>query len=220
MQEARHNLDARKSEIGKEVLRLFSLVKQAMSQSAQCLGGQDAQVCKAVVETDPEINDAEHRIEQDCLLAIALHQPVARDLREIVAATRIAGELERIGDYAADSAGIVLQMDGSDLSAAGVAGVLEVSGLCVQMLDEVMAAYLHEDAARARQAARLDDEIDSRHARLVKTLFGAMQSSPALVPDASRMLWISHNLERCADRATNIAEQVVFMLEAQAVELD
>ena len=68
-----------------------------------------------------------------------------------------------VGDYAADSAGIVLQMDGSDLSAAGVTGVLEVSGLCVQMLDEVLAAYLQKDAARARQAARLDDEIDSRH---------------------------------------------------------
>ena len=78
---------------------------------------------------------------------------VPEEAGDLVAATRIAGELERIGDYAADSAGIVLQMDGSDMYAAGLAEVLEVSGLCQQMLDEVLAAYLQKDAARARQAA-------------------------------------------------------------------
>jgi phosphate transport system protein len=183
-------------------------------------GRQEKDVCRAIVESDSKINQGQHQVEQDCLLAIALHQPVAHDLREIVAAGRIAGELERAGDYAADIAAIILQTDGSDLSKVGVAEVLELSHICVRMLDEVITAYLQKDAENAKRVARMDDEIDAGHGRLVQKLFAAMQASPDLVPDASRMLWISHILERCGDRATNIAEQVVFMLEAEVTELD
>jgi phosphate transport system protein len=88
------------------------------------------------------------------------------------------------------------------------------------MLDEVLAAYLDKDADKARKAAALDEQLDAEQANLIETLFGVMQSSPVTVPNASRMLWISHNLEHCGDRATNIAEHVVFMLEAEVVELD
>jgi phosphate transport system protein len=220
MTEARHNLDVRKSEIEKDVLRLFSRVKDAMDQAVECLTASDTAACSAVVERDAEINEDQRRIEQDCLLAIALHQPVARDLREIVTANRIAVELERIGDYAADSAAIVMQMEGRDLSRVGVADVLKLSYMCIRVLDEVLTAYLQKDAENAKKAARMDDEIDAWHAKLVDSLFSTMQENPGLVPDASRMLWISHNLERCGDRATNIAEQVVFMLDAEVVELD
>jgi phosphate transport system protein len=220
MLESRHTLVARKTEIEKDLVRLFSRVKNAMEQAIECLNVCDKDVCRAIVESDSKINQGQHQVEQDCLLAIALHQPVAHDLREIVAAGRIAGELERAGDYAADIAAIILQTDGSDLSKVGVAEVLELSHICVRMLDEVITAYLQKDAENAKRVARMDDEIDAGHERLVQKLFAAMQASPDLVPDGSRMLWISHILERCGDRATNIAEQVVFMLEAEVTELD
>lgn len=102
MLESRHTLVARKTEIEKDLVRLFSRVKNAMEQAIECLNVCDKDVCRAMVESDSKINQGQHQVEQDCLLAIALHQPVAHDLREIVAASRIAGELERAGDYAAD----------------------------------------------------------------------------------------------------------------------
>jgi phosphate transport system protein len=220
MSKARHILDHKKKQIEDNLLDLVDQVKAAMSQAVDCLTVVDKAVCESIIETDPQINENRRLIEQDCLTAIALHQPVAHDLREIVAATRIAGELERAGDYASDIASIVMQMDGTDLSKVGLEDVLKLASLCTGMLDEVLAAYIQRDVEKAKQAAKLDDEIDAEHANLIEKLFSIMQSDPEQVPNASRMLWISHNLERCADRGTNIAEQIVFMLKAEVVELD
>ncbi len=220
MPKARHILDNKKKQIEENLDGLVDQVKNAMNRAVACLSSGDRAVCNAIIENDPQINQNRRLIEQDCLMAIALHQPVAHDLREIVAAARVAEELERAGDYASDIASIVMQMDGSDLSKVGLQDVLKLSSLCTRMLDEVLAAYQQKDAEKARQAAKMDDEIDTEQANLIERLFTIMQTDPVQVPNASRMLWISHNLERCADRGTNIAEQIVFMLEAEVVELD
>ena len=220
MVKTRHVLDAKKKQIEDNLLNLVTQVKDAMEQAVICLSKGDQGVCATVVENDPEINQNRRLIEHDCLTAIALHQPVAHDLREIVAASGIAGELERTADYASDIATIVMQMDDTDLADVGVEGVLKMSSLAARMLDEVIAAYIERDAQKAKLVAQLDDEVDAEQARLIQELFAVMQSQPEQIPNASRLLWISHNLERCGDRATNIAEQVVFMMEAKTVELD
>lgn len=220
MQETRHAMDTRIRQIEENLLGLFTQVRNAMEQASTCLASSNIADCSSIVEHDQDINRSRTRIEEDCLLAIALHQPVAHDLREIVAAMRIAGELERMGDYASDIATIIMQMKDADLTKIAGTDVLKLSGLCVDMLNQVLAAYWEKDAEKARQAARLDDDIDTAQENLISGLFSTMQSSPDLVPGASRMLWISHNIERCGDRATNIAEQIVFMLEAEVIELD
>jgi phosphate transport system protein len=220
MLKARRVLDAKKKQIEDNLLSLVDQVKDAMQQSVVCLNSGDESVCSTIVGRDSQINEKRRLIEHDCFTVIALHQPVAHDLREIVAAIRIAGELERIGDYASDNASIIMQMDGSDLTEVGIENVLKMSSLSTRMLDEVFATYLQRDAEKARKTAEMDDEIDAEQAKLIEKLFACMQSAPGQVPNASRMLWISHNLERCGDRVTNIAEQVVFMLEAEVVELD
>lgn len=220
MLKARHLLDVKKKQIEDNLVSLANQVKEAMEQAVMCLRTGDKTVCSAIIAGDEQINESRRLIEHDCLLAIALHQPVAHDLREIAAASRIAGELERTADYASDIAAINLQMDGADLSEIGVDSVLKMASLSAHMLDEVIKAYLHRDAKKAKKAAAIDDEIDTEQANLIGELFTVMQSRPAHVPNASRVLWVSHNLERCGDRATNIAEQVVFMLEAKVVELD
>ena len=220
MLKARHILDVKKKQIETQVNDLATQVKCAIDQAITCLAGSDKALCKAVVENDSLINEKRRLIEQDCVLAIALHQPVAHDLREIVAATRIAEELERTADYAADIAAIVKHIDQADLSEIGLENILKMSSLATRMLDEVTIAFLRRDSGQAKQAASLDDEVDAEQEKVIEQLFAIMQANPSLVPNASRMLWISHNLERCGDRATNIAEQVVFMLEAKVVELD
>jgi phosphate transport system protein len=220
MLKARHILDVKKKQIETQVNDLATQVKCAIDQAITCLAGSDKALCKAVVENDSLINEKRRLIEQDCVLAIALHQPVAHDLREIVAATRIAEELERTADYAADIAAIVKHIDQADLSEIGLENILKMSSLATRMLDEVTTAFLRRDSGQAKQAASMDDEVDAEQEKVIEQLFAIMQANPSLVPNASRMLWISHNLERCGDRATNIAEQVVFMLEAKVVELD
>ena len=220
MIEARHTLVARKTQIDNCLLDLFSRVMEAMDQALSCLADGDRTVCRTIIEGDAGINNCRCLIERDCLTTIALHQPVASDLREVIAASRVAGELERMGDYASDIASIVMQMDNAGQSETGTVDVLKISRLCARMLDEVQAAYRQKDAGKAKESAKLDDVIDSAHANLVNRLFSTMQSSPGLVPDASRTLWISHILERYADHATNIAEQVVFMTEGELVELN
>jgi phosphate transport system protein len=220
MSKTRRVLDTKKKQIEDNLFSLAAQVRDAIQQSVVCLSSGEKAVCNKITEHDSQINEKRRLIEHDCFTVIALHQPVSHDLREIVAATRIAGELERIGDYASDNASIVMQMDGTELTAIGMENVLKMSSLSTRMLDEVLGAYLERNAEKAKEAAKIDDDIDAEQAELIEKLFARMQSAPDQVPNASRMLWISHNLERCGDRVTNIAEQVVFMLEAEVVELD
>jgi len=220
MPESRHALVVKKQQIEKTLLDLFTAVEDAMGQAMSCLTGENKALCQPVIEHDAEINRGRYLVEMECLTAIALHQLVADDLHDVVAATRIAGDLERIGDYASDIASISLQMTDIDLSEVGITDLLKMSSLCNKMMRAILAAYRDKDAESAKMAARMDDDIDTEQAKLIQMLFSKMQSRPDLVPDASRMLWISHLLERYGDHLTNIAEQVVFATEAKVVELD
>ena len=194
--------------VRKQVADMAILVETATRNAMHALQTGNNKLASATIIADHEINRSMRHIDDLCHKFIALHLPTAGHLRMLSSIIRANIELERIGDYAADSAAIVMQMEGRDLSRVGVADVLKLSYMCIRMLDEVLTAYLQKDAENAKKAARMDDEIDAWHAKLVDSLFSTMQENPGLVPDASRMLWISHNLERCADRGTNIAEQI------------
>jgi phosphate transport system protein len=220
MPEVRHALVVKKEQIEKNLIDLFTSVADAMVQAMSCLTSENKASCNAIIEHDAEINRGRYLVERECLTTIALHQLVAHDLREVVAATRIAADLERIGDYASDIASIALQMTDIDPSEVGITDLLEMSSLCKKMMDAVLAAYRDKDTERAKMAAKMDDDIDAEQAKLIQMLFSRMQSKPALVPDASRMLWISHLLERYGDHLTNIVEQIVFANEGNVVELD
>ena len=220
MPESRHALLLKKKQIEENLIDLFTAVADAMNQAMSCLAGGDKASCHAIIEHDAEINRRRHHVEQECLTAIALHQLVANDLRDVVAATRIAADLERIGDYASDIASISLQMTGVDLAEIGGRDLSRMSSLCNTMMVSVLAAYRDKDTEKAKMAAEMDDDIDAEQAKLIQMLFSTMQSRPALVPDASRMLWISHLFERYGDHLTNIAEQILFAIEGKVVELD
>ena len=220
MPEIRHALVVKKEQIEKTLVDLFTSVADAMDQAMSCLTSEDKASCNAIIEHDAEINRGRYLVERECLTTIALHQLVAHDLREVVAATRIAADLERIGDYASDIASISLQMTDTDLSEIGITDLLVMSSLCNQMLVAILAAYRDKNTERAKIAAKMDDDIDAEQEKLIQRLFSRMQSTPALVPDASRMLWISHLLERYGDHLTNIVEQIVFANEGKVVELD
>jgi phosphate transport system protein len=125
-----------------------------------------------------------------------------------------------MGDYASDIAASILRMDEASLDNVGLALVLDMSLACRRMLMDAMQAHQAGDASLARQVGAMDNQLDALMSAMVSLVMEAMRGSPALVNNGSRMLWIAHNLERCGDRATNIAEQVVFRVEGTLTELD
>lgn len=220
MHESRHILDIKKKQIEANLGTLFHQVKNAIVESMDCLTSRDLNECESLVRHDINLNELRRIIEQDCLVAIASQQPVAHDLRDIVADMRMAAELERMGDYASDIASSIQRMDGASLDSVGLQEVLEMSVLCLRMLTDVMTAHQTGDAHLARQVGAMDDQLDDHMKQMVNSVMAAMRSDPGLVNNGSLMLWAAHNLERCGDRATNIAEQILFRVEGSIEELD
>lgn len=220
MHEFHNILDSKKRQIEANIESLFDDVRDAMDNAVRCLFKQDIAVCESLLRDDARLNGKRRLIEQDCLVAIASQQPVANDLRDIVADMRIAGELERMGDYASDIAACIMKMDSTALEHLGLLDIQTMAGLCQQMLSYVKRAHREADAEQARRVQPLDDELDLRLSKIVNLVMEAMRADPANVHNGSRMLWIAHNIERCGDRATNIAEQVVFRVQGEIVELD
>ncbi len=220
MQETRHILDVRKASIQADITSLFGEVREVLAWAMGCLASRDQAECARLVEHDAQLNAKRRAIEHQCLATIASQQPVAHDLRDLIADMRIASELERMGDYASDISASVMELDAADLGRAGLEQVKAMFGMCQQMLGDVLASYRGADAGLARQAAAMDDALDERLRHMIAEVMAAMRADPAMVDNGSRMLWIAHNLERCGDRATNIAEQVVFRVEGEEVDLD
>jgi phosphate transport system protein len=220
MHDSHHILDIKKKQIELNLDKLFQQVKNAIAKSMNCLTRHDLQECENLVEGDMAVNELRRIIEQDCLVAIASQQPVANDLRDIVADMRMAAELERMGDYASDIAASVERMDSASLDSVGLQEVLDMALLCQRMLTDVVAAHQNADADLAHKVGAMDDQLDASMARMVNLVMAAMRANPEFVNNGSRMLWIAHNLERCGDRATNIAEQVIFSVEGKVEELN
>lgn len=217
--ESRHMLEVKKHQIDANLLSLSVDVGNAIDAAVKCLVKKDQSVCEDLIRQDIMLNEKRRMIEQDCLVAIASQQPVAHDLRDIVADMRIASELERMGDYAGDIAASILGMDDDDLAGLGLLDIQRMAGLSQQMLSHAMRAHQAGDSQQARRVGASDDELDGMLHKLVDQLMEAMRTDPKHVHNGSRMLWIAHNLERCGDRATNIAEQVVFRIEGIEIEL-
>lgn len=216
----RHILEARKRQIEDALARLFDDVVKALDLAVKCMVKMDVAVCEALIRSDVTLNEQRRLVEQDCLVAIASQQPMASDLRDIIADMRMASELERMGDYAVDIAASVLELDQTGIDADWLLTIQRMSSLAQEMLYHAMRAHQSDDAALARRVGASDDTLDGLLAGLVATLMQVMQADPSKVQNASRVLWIAHNLERYGDRATNIAEQVIFRVEGNVVDLD
>lgn len=218
--ETHHILDAKKKQIETNLAALFGQVTGALEQAVECLNTRDNAICERIIRDDILLNERRRMVEQDCLVAIASQQPVANDLRDIVADMRIASELERMGDYASDIAAAVLQLSGNDLNQLALADILAMSASCRTMVADAMKAHADDDLERARGLAAQDDALDASLRKIIDHVLATMRNRPELVDDGSRLLWIAHNLERCGDRATNIAEQVTFRIRGEIEELN
>lgn len=216
----RASLDNTLASLRESILRMGELLDRALERAMEALRKGDGELAQKVIEGDEQINDLRFQIEEASLAVIARQQPAAGDLRKIVAALNIVLDLERIGDYAAGIAKALLRL-GADRGPVDIpAGLSQMSETSRMMLRQVLAAYGEMDASSARSIAAQDEEMDDRYQGLFEVLLDRMAEEAEDSEQALYLLFAGHNLERVADRVTNIAERVVFMQSGEMEELN
>lgn len=201
------------------VLEMGSMVDKAIAHAMQALVERDLDMARAVIENDKALNRKRFDIETEAVNILAMHQPMAGDLRFILATQTIAVELERMGDYARGIADIAVRM-GYQPPVKPLIDLPRMAETARAMLRDVLDAYARRDAVAAKAVPARDDAVDALNDRIYNDLIDIMIRNPETVTRATYLLWITHNLERLADRVTNIAERIVFMVTGELVEMD
>lgn len=202
-----------------EVLVLGSIVEQALIDSVEALKQRDLEAARRLIAGDRDINEKRFAIEADALALIATQQPVASDMRTLAAVLEIITELERMGDYAKGIARINL-MIGAEPLLKPLIDVPRMAEKARDMLHQALEAFVQRDVALARAIPREDDEVDALYNQVYRELLTFIMTDPRTIDQATYLLWVAHNLERTADRVTNICERVVFTVTGEMVEMD
>jgi phosphate transport system protein len=205
-------------EIHIDILYMGSMVEKAIDASIKALKERDLDLAQQIINDDVDINKKRFEIENKCINLIVTQQPMASDMRTIMAVANIIIELERIGDYAEGIAKIVL-MIGDEPPLKPLVTIPRMAEKTVDMLHRSLEAFINHDAAAARRIATEDDEVDALYNELYRVLISFMMEDPKTITRATRLIWVSHNLERAADRVTNICERVVFTVTGKMEEI-
>ena len=215
----RATLDRELMSLQEDLIRLGNQVASALTRAMKALKERDLVLAEEVIEDDLTINAGRYDIEEKSLSIIATQQPAAGDLRTIVAVMNMVGDLERMGDHAAGIATLVTRMEtltGLDMPN----DLASMANLASDMLRDALAAYAERDEAAAYAIAGRDDEIDSKYTILFSNLMDTIVEKPETTSIALYYLFAGHNLERIADRSTNLAERVIFLGSGQVQELN
>jgi phosphate transport system protein len=216
---ARHEYVQELENLRGAVVAMASMVDKAISRSIESLIRQDVRVAEEVILADRAVNRQRWATEEDALRIIATQAPMARDLRNIAAAIHIVTDLERMGDHAAGIAQIVIDTSNEPLLKPLV-DIPRMAEIARQMLNDSITAYIEGDAEAARRIAERDDEVDALYEQIYRELLTYMMADPSTINRATHLLWVAHNLERIADRATNICERVVFADTGELTEIN
>jgi len=196
--------------LNEDVVAMSEMVATATSRSIEALGNRDIEKAKQIINDDLLINKKRWQIEEKCINLIALQQPVATDLREIIAVLSIITDLERMGDYAEGNAKIAIMLGGEPL-VRPLIFTPKMAEKANSMLRRSMQALVNRDAKMANAICNEDDEVDKLYDEAYHDLLMWMIKDPTLISKATPLIWAAHNLERSADRVTNICERIVFL---------
>ncbi len=205
-------------EVQDDVLAMVSMVEKATSRSIEALKERDLDKAHEIVADDPKINRKRFDIEEKCVQLIATQQPMASDLRTIICVLNIITEIERIGDHAEGIAKIVV-MIGDEPPLKPLIDIPRMAQKVNDMLHRSLDALINRDADAARRIAAEDDEVDNLYDQVFRELLTFMAEDPKTITRATRLIWVAHNLERSADRVTNICERVVYMVTGKMEEI-
>ncbi|HZA23528.1 MAG TPA: phosphate signaling complex protein PhoU [Dehalococcoidia bacterium] len=213
----RGDLDRQLNQLQQEVVSLAEIVDKATGRAVDALKRRDLAESQQVVREDDYIDQKRYEIEERCIDLIATQQPMARDLRTIIALLHITVELERMGDYAEGISKISLMM-GEDPPLKPLIDIPRMAERATQMLRDSMDALVSRDVVKANQVLQDDDEVDALYDQVYRELLLFMIQDPHTIQKATYLLWTAHDLERIADRATNIGERVIFLVTGKMVE--
>jgi phosphate transport system protein len=201
------------------VLLLGSMVEQALMDSVDSLRKRDIKASEKILEADKAINKKRFDIENQLMILIATQQPMAHDLRLLASTMEIISELERMGDYAKGIANINIRM-GEEALLKPLIDVPRMAQKGVDMLHRALTAFVNEDIDAARKIPVEDDEVDALYNQIYRELMTFIIADPKTIERANWLLWVAHNLERFADRVTNICERTVFIVTGELIEID
>ena len=200
----------------RDLLALAGLVEGAIHKSILALQQRDARLAREVIAGDTQIDREENHIDEECLKILALHQPVAVDLRRIIAAMKINTDLERMGDLAEEIAERAIHLSRPPLLPIPEK-LQRMTDLTTMMVRESLDAFVNLNTVEAQTVMRMDDEVDRFNSEIIAELIQAMRTSPALVEAGLSMFSAVRHLERIADHATNIAEDVVYLVDGEII---
>jgi phosphate transport system protein len=202
-----------------EVLLLGSMVEQALVESVDLLRQRDIPASARLVTADQLINEKRFAIETNVLLLMATQQPIAHDLRLLAAVLEVITELERIGDYAKGIAHVTVRLEDYDLPIP-IRELTTMAELSSSMLHRGLGAFVNENVAQAYAIPAEDSHVDQLYLDVYHSLVTNMIAHPELIDHSNLLLWVAHNLERSADRVTNICERTIFSATGEFLEMD
>lgn len=215
----RQTLDREIHHLQDEVLLLGSMVEQAMLNAIDALKRRDITTAHQVYLGDEHINEKRYAIENRVLILFATQQPIAHDLRFLAAILEVITELERMGDYAKGIAKVVRLMDKDEFPFPS-REISRMGDLAVSMLHRSLSAFINEDVNMAYRIPQEDDMVDDLYNQIYRKNVAGMIANPDTIDHSNYIMWIVHNIERMADRVSNICERTIFITTGELLEID
>lgn len=214
----RKTFESEIQQVKDDVLMLGSMVEKALIDSVEALKKRDIKAAEKLFQEDKDINKKRFEIENHLMILIATQQPMAHDLRLLASTMEIISELERMGDYAKGIANINIRMGDTPLLKPLI-DVPRMASKGVDMLHRALTAFVNEDVRTAQALPVEDDEVDALYNQIYRELMTFIIADPKTIERANWLLWVAHNLERFADRVTNICERTVFIVTGEMAEI-
>ena len=216
---SRDNLMLHIHQVQDELLLMGSLVEQATIQSVEALKKRDVKAATEVYHADTQVNEKRYAIENSVLILIATQQPLAHDLRLLAALLEVSAEIERMGDYAKGIAKVVIKLSDFDIPIP-IKDIEQMATLALGMLRKSLSAFVTEDAVAAKAIPLEDDKVDVVYNRVLRHVVDLMVEKPQIIDHANLLMWVAHNLERMADRVSNICERTIFVATGELMEIE
>jgi phosphate transport system protein len=214
----RKTFEAEIQQLKDELLLMGSMVEQQVIEAVDALKKRDIEASHRIFDSDAKINSKRYGIEEQVMILIATQQPMAHDLRLLASILEVSAELERMGDYAKGIATINIRM-GEEPTLKPLIDIPRMAKKGADMLHRSLTAFINEDVTAARAIPLEDDEVDSLYTQVYRELMTFVMADPKTIDRANYLLWTAHNLERFADRVTNICERTVFIATGENKEI-
>lgn len=196
---------------------MAEMVVDSVNGSIESLVDKDLERAKQIRKEDKRINSIRWDIEEECIHLIATQQPMASDLRELIALLNVITELERIGDYAAGISKLTILI-GDEKHVKSLIDIPRMKDIAVDMIENSMKAYINRDAKSARMIHSQDDDIDELYEQINRELITYMIEKPSTITQCTYIVWIAHNIERMGDRVTNICERIIYLASGERAD--